>query len=302
MTKMTDSPRGLLYLPLLDALGLRRRIVGVALGIAIIVVIAMAQPSVYAELPIATMYLVPVVIIAWIGGPWAGAFGALVAAAARYGVDVGSGRVFSHPNVPLLNLVISALLYVVIAVLLARLHRTLVYERELARTDPLTLLGNRRFFEHVAGVELSRSRRYGRPFALAYLDVDHFKEVNDRHGHAAGDALLRRISALLVECLRTSDVVARLGGDEFAMLLPETPPDGAVIAMAKMHETLTAAVGAIYPDVSFSIGVVTYQSGGGSLADVLDAADRSMYIVKNGGRGNVHVSEYGQERERVPAT
>lgn len=294
MNAMHRTPRGrLLYLPLLDELDLSRRIIGIALGFALIGVIAFAQPAMYPEMPIATLYLMPVIIIAWIGGTWPGVAGALIAAGARLLVDVTGDVTHSDPAVPLLNFAISAALYLILALLLARLHRTLVYERELARTDPLTLLGNRRFFEHVAGVELSRSRRYGRPFALAYIDVDHFKEVNDRLGHAAGDALLRKIGQVLTESLRTSDVVARLGGDEFAVLLPETPADGAGIAMSKTHEKITAAIQQVEPEINFSIGVVTYESGSGSLDDVLDAADRAMYQVKNTGRGSVRVEKYG---------
>ena len=93
-------------------------------------------------------------------------------------------------------------------------------ERELARTDPLTGLGNRRFFADLAAIEISRTRRYHRSLTLAYIDVDRFKSVNDKLGHAAGDALLVKVAEVLGKHLRTSDLMARVGGDEFARFCP----------------------------------------------------------------------------------
>jgi diguanylate cyclase (GGDEF)-like protein len=302
MRNRTKPPRDLLRLPLADRVDVRRRVIGVTLGVLLAALIAIVQPSMYPEMPIATMYVAPVVLMAWWGGMVPGAAGALLCAALRLIVDVTGPRVPSHPDVPVLNFGISFAFYLLICVLLVRLHRTLVFEQELARTDPLTMLGNRRFFQDVAGVELNRSRRYGRPFGLAYIDVDHFKEVNDRHGHAAGDALLLRIAAVLVAELRTSDIVTRLGGDEFAVLLPETHPDGAEIAMRKVHEKVTREIRTTYADISFSIGVVTCETGEGTLAELLATADRELYEVKKNGRGSVRVAKYclPEEMPAVP--
>lgn len=282
----------LLKLPLLYGLTRPVRLLGLAAGSALIMAIAALQPQLYPDLPIAVLYVLPVVLVAWIGGVWPGAVAAFAASGARLLSDHAAGITPSHPSVPYWNFAISTVLYLITALLLARLHRTLLYERELARTDPLTLLGNRRFFEDVARVELNRSLRYGRSFALAYIDLDHFKEVNDLLGHAGGDRLLRTIARELVDALRTSDVVARLGGDEFAVLLPETPADGARVAIRKAHERLTERMRRADCPVTFSIGVVTYESGGATLPDLLEHADRVMYSVKKGGRGNVQCEEY----------
>jgi diguanylate cyclase (GGDEF)-like protein len=181
---------------------------------------------------------------------------------------------------------------VLIMVVVVQLYRTLLRERQLARLDPLTLLGNRRFFEQIAHAELNRSRRYARPFALAYLDVDHFKAVNDRYGHAAGDRLLQLVARQLAKGLRKSDVIARIGGDEFAVLLPETPAAGARIAMQKIHDRLNAAVHDAGFDVSFSTGIIIYDAGAATVPVLLGEADRVMYQVKRNARGAVRVEHF----------
>lgn len=181
---------------------------------------------------------------------------------------------------------------ILIMVVVVQLYRTLLHERQLARTDPLTHLGNRRFFEQIAHAELNRSRRYARPFALAYLDVDHFKAVNDRYGHAAGDRLLQLIARQLTTALRKSDAVARIAGDEFAVLLPETPADGARTAMQKVHDRLNAAVQHAGFEVTFSTGIIVYDAGAATVPVLLSEADRVMYQVKRNARGAVRIEHF----------
>jgi diguanylate cyclase (GGDEF)-like protein len=292
-TLPADTQPPLLRLPLIEGPSWQVRLLGLAAGGALIWAIASLQPRLYPELPIAVLYLVPVVLAAWVGGTVPGIAAALAAASARLLADQAAAVVPSHPTVPYWNFAIHATLYLGLAVLLARLHRTLLYERGLALTDVLTGLGNRRFLERVAGIELNRSRRYGRPFALAYIDVDGFKAVNDRHGHDVGDRLLRLIAHVLADSLRASDVVARLGGDEFAIVLPETAASGAQVAMEKAHERLTAAAAAAGFDVSFSIGVVACRDAPHSTRALLEAADRVMYTVKHGPKGEVRCEEHG---------
>jgi diguanylate cyclase (GGDEF)-like protein len=281
----------LLRLPLLGGLTRPVRLLGLAAGSAMILAIATLQPRLYPDLPIAVLYILPVILVAWVGGPRLGIVAAFAASGAQLAAGSAPGVVPSHPSVPYWNFAIGTALYVVTAYTLARLHRTMWYERELARTDSLTSLGNRRFFEDIARAELNRSRRHGRAFTLAYVDVDRFKEVNDRRGHAEGDRLLRLVATGLVGALRESDVVARIGGDEFAVLLPETLHEGARTAMQKAHERLTTTVHEAGYDVSFSIGVVVYDGGAAQLSDLLERADRLMYAVKASGRGDIRFEE-----------
>ncbi len=268
------------------------RTLGPALAVALTILLASVQPRLYPELPIGVMYLVPVVILVWTSGRYIGLAGAATAALLRVLIDMTHPYPLSRWTVPYWNFVIGLTLYVLVAELLQRVRMLLERERELAMTDPLTLLGNRRYFLDIARVELNRTRRYRRPLAVGYIDVDHFKEVNDRLGHAAGDALLRLIGNELIVVLRTSDIVARLGGDEFAVLLPETSADGAEIAIRKMSDHLNNAVQAAEYPVSFSIGVVTYEEGEVTLDELLEEADGVMYQVKNSGKGAVLVKAH----------
>jgi diguanylate cyclase (GGDEF)-like protein len=160
------------------------------------------------------------------------------------------------------------------AVALANAHvfQTLL---ENATRDPLTGLPNRREFDRLLTRELERSSRYGEIFSFAMLDVDRFKQLNDTHGHAAGDTLLRNAADTIEEACRVSDVAGRLGGDEFGLLLPQTNQFEA----AALCERLRAEVEAL-ADVSLSWGVAEYPTHGVTASTLSRAADAAMYASK----------------------
>lgn len=168
---------------------------------------------------------------------------------------------------------------------------TLVEEsRWMATTDALTGLLNRRAFLESTGREVARTKRYGDKLSIALLDVDHFKHINDKRGHAAGDLVLSALGKLLARALRTSDIVARWGGEEFVLVLPSTGLDGAEQTAERVRELLEGATikdgnGEVIP-VTASFGVAAY-SAGESLEQVIDRADRAMYSAKSGGRNRV---------------
>jgi diguanylate cyclase (GGDEF)-like protein len=154
----------------------------------------------------------------------------------------------------------------------AHLFQTLL---ENATKDPLTDLPNRREFERLLARELDRSGRYGEIFSLAIIDLDYFKRLNDTHGHAAGDELLREAAKTIQDACRSSDVAARLGGDEFVLLLPETNQFEAAALCERLRaevETLAA--------VSLSWGVAEYPTHGVTSSTLTRAADAAMYASK----------------------
>ena len=208
---------------------------------------------------------------------------------------------YSHPIAFWWNTIVRFASFVIVAQTLAALRQAAERERELARTDSLTGVRNRRFFYEAFELEAGRARRYASPFTVALLDVDHFKGVNDRFGHSAGDMVLRDIARTLQHNVRRSDVVARLGGDEFALLFPQTDSRAAESALRKLAEQLTAAMEAGGWPVTFSIGAVTCTGASCEAEELLRYADELMYGIKRDGSDGVGVAELDDLRPSPPA-
>jgi diguanylate cyclase (GGDEF)-like protein len=148
----------------------------------------------------------------------------------------------------------------------------------LAIIDPLTGLYNRRVAEERIAAEASRSQRYGDALTVVALDLNDFKRINDTHGHAAGDQVLKEFAKRLSSAIRLSDFAARMGGDEFLVLLPECPATQ-VDAFLKRLQNLVVEYGGQKIPVLFSAGWVGYEVGE-STADFLERADRTLYAEK----------------------
>jgi diguanylate cyclase (GGDEF)-like protein/PAS domain S-box-containing protein len=163
--------------------------------------------------------------------------------------------------------------------------------REQALRDPLTALFNRRHLEDAVERELARARRNDEPLAIVMVDIDHFKSINDRYGHACGDAVIRRVAQLLVDGVRRSDIACRYGGEEFLLLLPGAPASRALevagairdSARAVRHQCEGRDIGA----VTVSCGVALFPQHGESAEQVMKGADRALYQAKQQGRDTV---------------
>jgi len=175
--------------------------------------------------------------------------------------------------------------------LLAELKLSYRQVQTLANTDFLTGLLNRRAFMAALEHEVGRSRRYGVPFTLVYLDVDNFKQVNDRLGHAQGDGVLQAIAHTLQQHLRKIDRSSRLGGDEFAMLMPQTDQSQAHAMLPRLFQALTHSPVADL-SIGFSIGAVTFLTAPESADQGLSIADKLMYTVKAEGKNQVRQTVY----------
>jgi diguanylate cyclase (GGDEF)-like protein len=162
---------------------------------------------------------------------------------------------------------------------------------KLALTDPLTGLANRRAFEEALGAELARAARHGRPASLVYVDLDHFKAVNDTHGHACGDEVLQGFARVLRRSCRRGDLPARVGGEEFAVLLPGTGRVPATLVAERIRRTTEAHPLGRAADVPVTVSVgLTSTEGRPSLpgaAELLGAADEALYRAKAEGRNRV---------------
>jgi diguanylate cyclase (GGDEF)-like protein len=175
------------------------------------------------------------------------------------------------------------------------LRTALVESRRLATTDELTGVANRRFFATHYLREIARAARYSHPICVAMCDIDHFKRINDQHGHPVGDEVLRQVAQRMQRCLRRgTDWIARLGGEEFAVVLPETGLDQALLVCRKLREALAAqpfASGSVRLSVTASFGVAGIESvprkSKGLAERLMSVADRALYRSKEAGRDRV---------------
>lgn len=179
-----------------------------------------------------------------------------------------------------------------LVITLSALKNRLEAQEQLARTDALTQISNRRAFFEAASLELERVRRHGRPLTVAYADVDEFKLVNDRAGHAAGDALLVAVAQTLRGATRAADTVARLGGDEFGVLLPETDAATAEAILGRLRSQLLAAAREGGWPVGFSIGAAVFLVPPRNVDELTARADELMYTVKRGAKGSIRIGVF----------
>jgi diguanylate cyclase len=170
---------------------------------------------------------------------------------------------------------------------------------QLASRDTLTGLPNRRSLTETLHAEVRRHRRSGQALTLVLADVDHFKKVNDTHGHAAGDAVLRAVGRALVGGCRVTDLVGRFGGEEFLLLMPDTDLAGARVACEKLRERVQAMAGPV--PVTMSFGVVSPAQYFSTMEEALNAADQALYRAKAEGRNRVCAYE-GQPPQAAPSS
>jgi diguanylate cyclase (GGDEF)-like protein len=160
----------------------------------------------------------------------------------------------------------------------------------MATTDALTELANRRHFMRIFALQLARAKRYHRKLALIFLDIDHFKAVNDTYGHATGDAVLKSVAQVLRGTARGTDTVARYGGEEFAILMEETGPQGAQRIAERIREALQKVTFGPQ-DAPFSktvsVGVATFPEHGDEPEHLIACADDALYQAKRGGRDRI---------------
>ncbi|MCU0848373.1 MAG: GGDEF domain-containing protein [Spirochaetes bacterium] len=177
--------------------------------------------------------------------------------------------------------------YEAISILIIRVRTLLDKEKDLARRDQLTGLWNRRFFMKVAEHQRVILERYGRPFSMAYLDLDNFKHVNDNYGHNAGDAVIKTVAGCITGRIRKTDLAARMGGDEFAVIFTETESDRAETAVRKISGDIAKIMGETGYPVTVSAGIAAYKTMPEDVDSMVRFADSLMYEVKNAGKNSI---------------
>ena len=266
-----------------NAASRRNRLIVWGVGLFVVGLLWTLRIVTDAEFTFFSAAIIPLIAVTWVGGLRDGLWFSAIVALMWAGSDLLSDRQFSAELIPVLNALTRLAVYGLVAFLTSKVRLLLSRERELAIHDPLTGLMNRRALFEVGEAEADRHRRYGHTLAVAFLDLDNFKKLNDSKGHVAGDKALEAVATALKGAVRKTDLVARFGGDEFAVLLPEIEYDNAVDAAAKIAAVVNLSLAKFSP-VSVSVGVAWFDDAGIGFPAMLKAADELMYDIKKEGK------------------
>jgi diguanylate cyclase (GGDEF)-like protein len=287
----------MLRLPALQS-GRVRDLLVVLLGLALVAGVACLDYAGGAKLLLSIFYLLPVMMVAW----WTGStlYGLLVAlASAAAGPVVAYLLDFRAVSLPvsLWNNGVRLTVFCVVLYLLHRMRRLNAKLAEMALSDELTGLANLRAFRRLAAQEIERSARYEHELSLAYVDIDHFKDINDGRGHLEGDRVLQALAGIAKATARTSDTVARIGGDEFVILMPETGSEAAGVVATRLLEAVPKGVGRDGVPVTCSIGLASFREAPVSVEFMLSAADELMYGAKAAGRNGLRQAVFDAQTD-----
>jgi diguanylate cyclase (GGDEF)-like protein len=256
------------------------------ISVALVMILGVIDNLTGYEISFSIFYLLPVVLVSWFDKRSHAVIISILSAVMWLWADIYSGHIYSHPAIPVWNLIIILGFFLMAAFSLLEIKKLLENEQTFARTDFLTGVANSRAFYYSAQIEIDRSVRFSRPFTVAYIDIDNFKQVNDTLGHLQGDNLLQSVAKTIKDNIRSIDIVARLGGDEFAILFSETNEENAKTAINKVQRELLSIVKNNDWPVTFSIGAVTcYESC--DLDELIKEVDKLMYTVKESGKNGI---------------
>ena len=259
----------------------------ISLAILITALIGMADYYIGPDLSTTLFYFLPIAIAAWYSSVSVGAALACLAAFTWLITDIGAGREYTYLTIFVWNTAVRLGIFLFVSLLISNLKRLLHQEELTSETDYLTGILNSRGFTEKFAQEYERSARLQKVFSMAYIDIDDFKKINDKLGHATGDKLLTMVVDALSKSLRKIDILGRMGGDEFVILFPETNSDGVKHAYLHAHTQLMEIIKQNDWPISFSIGIVTFEDMPDSMQGALDVADQLMYSVKNSTKNSV---------------
>lgn len=244
------------------------------------------------EFSLSFFYLIPVTAMAWADSKNSGLIFSVLCACVWLATNLLAGQMFSTVIVGAWNTLIRFGFFAVVAILLSELRKALEEERLLANTDPLTGALNRRSFNEITEKKMIVAEVNRRSYTMVYIDVDNFKMVNDKLGHAVGDLVLKSVVDTIQAQIRNSDLLARLGGDEFAILLTDIDQEQAKPIAERLQSSLLKSMNYNEWEITFSIGVLTVLSMPESADKLVSMADALMYEAKGKGKNAVQYSVY----------
>jgi diguanylate cyclase (GGDEF)-like protein len=257
-----------------------------AVAVVLVGILAAADRWLGNEISLSVFFLAPVGLATWCGSLRAGLAISILSGVTMVVLDMPSELGLTARLAILWNGAAHLGFFSIISYLLHIQKRYFEAEKTLGRTDPLTGILNRRAFMEQSAYLLNLASRHGTPITVAYIDVDNLKQMNDSHGHAGGDALLKTVADAMQQCCRRTDLLARLGGDEFAIVLPDTNQEAARTIVAKFQRTIHRAIDSPSA-VTCSVGVVTFVRIPDNIEQAVRIADALMYSVKAAGKNAV---------------
>lgn len=283
-------------LSIIKYLGNQSKSLALAISLGLVLLIGVLDFLAGTEISLLVFFMLPIFVAVWFVSRGAGTAVSILSGVVWTAIALATTHHYAHPAIPVWNILSKFAFLLIFANILSSLKQVLENERELARTDHLTGVANRRYFFEVADMEAKRARRHERPFSVTYMDIDEFKAINDRFGHSIGDVLLQTITKTIKSNVRDIDVVARLGGDEFAILMPETDSASAYAVVERIRQSLVTVVHKNHWPVTFSIGIATWTTPPQSVDDVLREADVLMYAAKSSGKNRIRQEVFNAQK------
>ena len=277
----------------------RKGILGIIAATLLLILVSVADYLSGPTLSFALFYFLVVALVAWVTQNLPIAVAMALVCGLTWLLAEWSTLGAPAPQVLLWNAGTRLVTLITIGILISRLRRALEQEQGYSRTDFLTGVLNARAFAAIVAAEITRARRFAHPLTLAYVDVDDFKAINDRFGHAGGDRVLRIIAQTLQSSIRETDRVARIGGDEFVLLLPETNRGAAEAALEKVREDVGEVMVRNAWPITLSIGAAACEVPPEDADQLIRAADAAMYETKAMGKNRVRVVDAPLLRTKI---
>jgi len=259
----------------------------ITIGLTLVLVLGVVDYLTGYEWAFSIFYLLPVFIVTWhIGLRW-GIVTSVFSGFVLLASDLLAGRQYSHQVMPYWNMLVMTATFLVIVYTIAYLKKVLVAERTFARTDALTGVSNARHFGEMAKITIRQNIGGKKQCALAYIDLDNFKAINDNYGHSTGDLLLKMAAGIIKVNLRDDDIVARLGGDEFGVIVSAASLQEAEDVFERIRANFLHEMQKRKWPVTFSGGVIYFENCSVSMDEMIGLADRLMYTVKKDGKNSI---------------
>jgi diguanylate cyclase (GGDEF)-like protein len=245
-------------------------------------------------LVLSLFYLFPISAISWFCGRNYGLLSAVLTTIILLTADLMVFVPITPHFIIYWNTLIRSMIFIIVVLGLSQIQKDREYikkdaarEKLSARTDSLTGLANALSFYEILNQEMERARRYNNHFSIAYIDLDNFKDVNDKYGHLIGDELLQKIAVLIKQNIRNIDTAARLGGDEYVVLMPETPTIKGRAVIERLNKIFLGEMAKNEWPVTMSAGIASFSQIPSTADIIISKADELMYIAKNNGKNRI---------------